>query len=299
MALVPMLQSERAGVDTDLRHIRAGESARICRVLAAATVPRHAGAVVTDDSRHLAGVSGADQCRRPNHVDRPRRRRRSKRSSWPLMAQASSTQNRICRDACVMQQADAGSFRHRFIKRGCGLKSRPAISNGENAVTAVRNCPCQSHINMRARTIVPEANEWVQTVMAIHGRGAAAKEWEGDQLRQGTQIELPVGTLCLVVNSISVGRTRREWQRLAILEETGNWLEIEHSSKTHRDGLAMIAGNLLNLSPCERLRAAIDYLHQCASHTNTTCRTGPCGWNPQSTSTRKSSLMRLTVAIRP
>jgi hypothetical protein len=115
---------------------------------------------------------------------------------------------------------------------------------------------------MRARTIVPAANEWVQTVNAIHGRGASAKEWEGQQLRPETQIELPVGTLCLIVNSISMGRTRREWQSLAVLDRTGHWLEVEHSSKTNRDGLAAIASNLLKLSPCERLQEAIQVLHQ-------------------------------------
>jgi hypothetical protein len=115
---------------------------------------------------------------------------------------------------------------------------------------------------MRARTIIPEANEWVQTVTAIDGRSAAAKEWEGQQLRPETQIELPIGTLCLVVNSISMGRTRREWQSLAILDGTGHWLEIEHSSKTDRDGLASIAGNLSMLSLCERLRQAVVGLYQ-------------------------------------
>jgi hypothetical protein len=115
---------------------------------------------------------------------------------------------------------------------------------------------------MRVRTIVPGSNEWVQTVTAIHGRGATAREWEGKPLRPEMQAELPIGTLCLVVNSISTGVTRREWQRLAIVDGSGHWLEIEHSSKTHRDGLATIAGNLLKLDPSERLRHAIEVLHQ-------------------------------------
>jgi hypothetical protein len=115
---------------------------------------------------------------------------------------------------------------------------------------------------MRVRTIVPEANEWVQTVTAIHGRGATAKDWKGEPLRPETQVELPIGTLCLIVNSISTGVTRREWQRLAIVDRAGHWLDIEHSSKTHRDGLAKIAGDLLKLDPGERLEKAVEALYE-------------------------------------
>ena len=80
-------------------------------------------------------------------------------------------------------------------KRGCGFENRPATSNSEIHDTA----------GMRVKTIVPEANEWVQTVTAIHGRDATAKEWKGHQLGPEAYLELPIGTLCLVVNSISTG----------------------------------------------------------------------------------------------
>jgi hypothetical protein len=116
----------------------------------------------------------------------------------------------------------------------CGLEAEPATSNWENTVTAVPECLCQADIDMKVRTIVPEGNEWVQTVTAVDGRGAIAKEWEGQQLRPETQIELPIGTLCLIVSLISTGMTRREWQTLAILDTRGEWLEIDHSSKTNQ-----------------------------------------------------------------
>jgi hypothetical protein len=115
---------------------------------------------------------------------------------------------------------------------------------------------------MRVKTIVPEANEWVQTVTAIHGRGATAKEWKGHQLRPEEHVELPIGTLCLVVNSISTGMTRREWQRLAILDKQGHWLDIDHSSKTNRVCLATTARGLLHFEEGDRLRQAVDGLYQ-------------------------------------
>ena len=115
---------------------------------------------------------------------------------------------------------------------------------------------------MRVKAIVPEANEWVQTVTAIRGSGATAKDREGHQLRRETHVDLPIGTVCLVVNSISTEMTRREWQRLAILDEEGHWLDIDRSSKTNRDCLATTARSLLKLEEGERLRQAVEGVYQ-------------------------------------
>src|SRR4051812_23337145 len=95
------------------------------------------------------------------------------------------------------------------------------------------------HRSMRVRTIVPEANEWVPpSVMTIHGRGATARQWEREQLRSDTTVELLIGTLCLLVNSPGEGTTRREWQSLAIIDEQGTCVDIERSGKTSREFLA-------------------------------------------------------------
>jgi hypothetical protein len=81
-------------------------------------------------------------------------------------------------------------------------------------------------------TIIPEANEWVQTVIGIDGRGGTAKQWRGQQLRPGSHVVLDAGTLCLVVNSSGMGSSRREWIELITLDVQGVRVELARTSKT-------------------------------------------------------------------